>query len=148
EELKNEYEDITDNDHVKSEIAVGLAYLCFEFLRSLGLWVKWRDPDKPPVPCAPEHKAEKILEQAIIYSTRAFSILEDLDTFKAMYTLNQRLYFLVEAGAQEKIDEMEKLAHELLIEKDRNPHYWQYTYNDTLARFHHRLALFENDESH
>ncbi|HSS49110.1 MAG TPA: hypothetical protein VLX28_09195 [Thermoanaerobaculia bacterium] len=121
----------------RAHLAVGIAYLSFHLWARLERRFEWRSrPEREVSQVGREH-----IDKAIRYVREALVNLDVLDERKRVYVLNQNLYYLVEGGDANAREEMIQVARELIAYKSI-PYCWQYRFDDTVARYFHRLALF------
>lgn len=140
--LREEYAK-TDNPRERANFAVGIAYLSFHLSLCLGFKPTWRH-DTGLRPYAANIKMQKLINNAIKYAKEAYDLLST-ENMQKVYALNQYLYYLDEGGSDNRIGEMKKAAKELSARKP-NRELWQYRFDDTLARYFHRLAASTTDE--
>lgn len=93
---------------------------------------------------AEDIKRKSVIRDAIRYAREASDLLGRNDARRA-YALNQYLFYLVEGGTDLQRDEMIEAAG-LLTEYMSNVQVWQYRFDDTLARYYHRLATLSNSD--
>lgn len=119
----------------KAQIGIGYAYLLFHNLLSQGFKAKWRTgPKTESVPGA----YDVIVEASDIAYEAYVKIGSDIE--KKVYALNQCLYYLVEGSDDSKMEIINAIAKELISYKSEKG-LWNYRYDDTLARYFHRIAL-------
>ncbi|HWN11743.1 MAG TPA: hypothetical protein VNO50_21130 [Pyrinomonadaceae bacterium] len=139
DKLVLEYERLSYEDHIKrAELAVGLGYLFFHLWWGLGYRPAWF----PPSDDAKRDKLDAgigILNKAITFAKRAYDSAGKNDSSKRVYALNQYLYYLVMGGGDDRLVEIENAAANLVSYKADNE-LWQYRFDDTMARYFHRLA--------
>lgn len=80
-----------------------------------------------------------LVTSAISYAKQAYNSAQS-DVALQVYALNQQLYYIVEGGNLERFKEASGLADELLIHIS-NADVWSFRYDDTLARYFHRLSV-------
>ena len=129
---------------------IALGYLNFHIWQYEGGVALWRSAarkrDEP-------EKLREFLDSAIERCGQALAafayLLRMSDThdtrLKYAYVLNQRLYYLVERGYRDDFAEMEEVAREFEAIKGARPSDWQYTFDDTLSRHLHLLAVCAGD---
>jgi hypothetical protein len=137
EGLKNEFEH-EQNMSRRVGLAVGLAYLNFHLWGRLDFSPAWR-PAASKTPSAAPPAGQLLINDAIKFAKMAYTASENIDIQKYVYALNQYLYYLVEGGDDGQLDTMRALAEQLADFK-KDPNLWQYRFEDTLARYYHRLA--------
>lgn len=142
--LAREFSETTDKQK-RMGLAVGLAYLNFHLRSLLGFSPAWRPQAESP-PKASREVGERLLSEAISFTSQAFKMSRDVDMQKHVYALNQYLYYLVEAAPDSEGDRMKGLAN-LLGNFKNHAELWQYRFDDTLARHFHRLAMFVREPS-
>ncbi len=123
----------------RGDLSVGVAYLNFHLAESLGFRASWRESS----PAVAEDGNEEIrtpINKAISFAKDAYCALKGGNLKKRVYALNQYLYYMVEGGGDELIEEMNRVAVELVEYKRSDRETWQYRFDDTLARYYHRLA--------
>jgi hypothetical protein len=135
--LRKEYDETKDKNRCLG-LSVGLAYLNFHLWYRLSFGPLWR-----PLPVvrtkAPQEVGHRLITDAINFAKSAYESGEDISFQKYVYALNQYLYYLVEGGDDSQLGQMKVLAEQLADFKgDRS--LWQYRFEDTLARYFHRLA--------
>jgi hypothetical protein len=130
----------TENEFVRADLAVGIAYLYFHYAESSGFKVWWREEFKRPNSDLPV-PVRAALDKAIAKAKEAHDLLMRMngDTKKRIYALNLYLYYAVEAGGDEMLDDIRRAADELMGYKHHRE-LWQYRFDDSLARYYHRLA--------
>lgn len=136
-ELENEYGDAPLGSQKRADLAVGIAYLYFRLWRAGAGRPPWRAAHAIPGGEQDESGAASI-EAAISHARDAYASLTD--PAKKAYALNQYLYYLVEGGGDERLSDMREAA-ESLAGYLAEPEAWQFRFDDTLARYFHRLAL-------
>jgi hypothetical protein len=147
-ELEESYQQATDLE-TRANLAVGIAYLLFRKWRYYGGRASWREQPEL-LDSSVSAELQDTVNQAIEVARQASVLCRQLgqapgvDTArvkeKEAYALNQYLYYLVEGGTPERRQEMERAATKLL-NYNQGP-VWQYRFDDTLARYYHRLAIF------
>src|SRR5258706_295494 len=86
-----------------------------------------------------------VRRRSITYAKSAYDLLSNDHKAKKAYALNQYLYYLVEGGGDDRKKEMFDAARTLLLaEVGRKT--WQYRFDDTMARYFHRLACAAKSE--
>lgn len=130
------------DDRKRSDLAVGLAYLYFHLWWSLGYRPAWFPPSDE-VKYDDEVAGIEILNNAIVYAKRAYDVAGRAELAKRVYALNQYLYYLVMGAGDDRLLEIENAAASLVHYK-ANSNLWQYRFDDTLARYFHRLATISN----
>jgi hypothetical protein len=138
EDLKKEFEQERDTQR-RTGLAVGLAYLNFHLWDRLDFGPSWR-PAATKSAKAPQEQGQLLINDAIAFAKIAYEAGDVPDTQKYVYALNQYLYYLVEGGDAGQLVRMKLLA-ERLADFKNDPNLWQYRFEDTLARYFHRLAL-------
>lgn len=123
----------------RPHMSVGLAYLYYRSWRIRHGLADWYDssgeqagdscrcPDVLP-----------LIEKAIKHSREAYGGLGDENMSKKAYALNQVLYYSVEGCAPVSFEEHQPLARSLARYRFQ-PRFWQYRFDDTLARYNLRL---------
>jgi ribosomal protein L32E len=143
--LTNEYAGIPSRDRErKGDLAVGIAYLFFHLWLGSGyrpIWFPPADPKARPK----KQEGKQLINHAIAYAKRAYDIAFHTELPKRAYALNQRLYYLVMGAGDDLIPEMESVAVTLMAFKADHS-LWQYRFDDTLARYFHRLATIARTE--
>jgi hypothetical protein len=147
-----EYE---DRNHLmeEAELAIGTGYLYFHLWHSRNYIVEWREGAGENSKLPMDEEGNRLLLAAAESARRAVKILVRLEQIvgrvneeveqKKVYALNQKLYYLTELGLSDagSLNEMDNAATELSAYKDAAPELWWPTFHDTLARYHHLLAL-------
>lgn len=132
------------NAQDRASLSVAIAYLHFHLWMRLGFTPFWRSQAKTRA--VPAAEGQVLTDKAINYAKQALELLSsDEDRLKMVYALNQYLYYMIEGGEDGLKDEMNRVARELPVYK-ADPELWQYRFDDTLARYFHRLALSARDE--
>lgn len=136
-----------------AQLAIGIAYLFNHFWRARGNQAAWRSRQDPRVPPNPDD--DVLIAEAVRFARMARSYAEDalrqsqqpgVDwAMRLTYAVNQHLYYLVEQGISTKKAEMEITARRLEELRIAWPDAWQYTFDDTLARYFHFLARTHSD---
>ncbi|HEX8696928.1 MAG TPA: hypothetical protein VF746_31200 [Longimicrobium sp.] len=151
--LERRYAEASDPEEC-ARLGVGLAYLQFHLWKSYRMKPVWR---LPPHVREGFEKAKYIpLRYAIQYAREAFDTLDRLCHGRGedvvppavevslarlrVYAQHQVLYYLVEG--EESLEPL-RAAAAALIEEKQVPEYWQYRYDDTLARYYFRRAVTE-----
>jgi hypothetical protein len=142
-QLQNEHEK-TKNPVKRTDLAVGIAYLFFHLWLCLGFSASWRQHPETNGRFA-DGEGQRLINNAIRYAKEAYERLGTRDMKKKVYALNQYLYYLVEGGGDDRRREMDWAARELSAYKPKRE-LWQYRFDDTLARYFHRLAVSAKDE--
>jgi hypothetical protein len=137
EGLKSEFER-EQNMPKRVGLAVGLAYLNFHLWGRLGFGPTWRTATVRD-PKASAQTGQMLVNEAIKFAKTAYTSSKNVDIQKHVYALNQYLYYLVEGGDDSQFDTMQTLAEQLAAFKE-DPKLWQYRFEDTLARYFHRLT--------
>lgn len=136
EELGQEYKSASRKGK-KADLAIGLAYLMFRLWVVKGGKVKWRPLDAAETAGEPP---QKFVDDAIYYANQAYiGLRKSRDLKKKAYALNQYLYYLVEGGGNDRIKDMIEAA-QILSGFAGQSQVWQYRFDDTLARYFHRMA--------
>lgn len=88
------------------------------------------------------HKRHQLdIFNAIKYAQQAYRQFNDeTDLQKKVYALNQYIFYSVE-GEDDKIFDEIKQTTRILANFKANPLVWQFRYDDTLARYFHRLSI-------
>jgi len=139
EKIAEEFES-TDSGQKKVDLAIGLAYLHFHLWWSLGYRPFWY-PSSEFTKTDQAEEGKQIIDKAIDYSKQAYDFLPDDDMRRKVYALNQYLFYSVMGNRESSNDEMDKAAATLGSYKS-NRDWWQYRFEDTLARYFHRMAIF------
>jgi hypothetical protein len=127
-----------------ASLSVAIAYLHFHLWIRLGFNPFWRS--KAQTITVPAEEGEVLAQKAIAYAKRALELLAPGgDRLKMVYALNQYLYYMIEGGEDTLKDEINRIARELPAYK-ADPYLWQYRFDDTLARYFHRLATAARNE--
>ena len=147
-DLEEDYKKaIADNeDQDQAELAIGLGYLHFHYWWLLGFSAPWRTSDETKTARVSSEIGDRLIGKAISYAHDAHKLLSVFDPMKRMYVLNQYLYYMVEWGDLALEEQMREVIQELTTYRETHDPLWQYTYDDTLARFYHRIALSARDE--
>jgi hypothetical protein len=126
----------------KSVLAVGIAYLYFHLWRCRGGDAPWRrfEPSRTAVL---QGEMQDLIGAAIKHARYAYDHTGGEEKLR-VYSLNQLLYYTVEGGTEEQFQEIRTVATELLAYKSGSSA-WQYRFDDTLARYYHRLSLLADD---
>jgi hypothetical protein len=135
-------------DHVsqpqkRSQIMSGLAYLSFHAWLNGGGRPFWH-PEGPSGIKGGVQIISANLSEAITWARRAMEVAPS-GSANFAYALNQYVYYVTEGGTLEEFRNVDK-ERELLMALQRDQSIWQYRFDDTLARYFHRLAL-TTDES-
>jgi|GEM_PF-1636326 len=129
---------IENSPSPRPEEMIGSAYLHFHIWQNSGHYAFWRTDqaggDVPP------QQTNAHIVRAIEFAKAAYYALPDND-LRRVYALNQWVYYMVEGGDPSYQSPMLSAARELARYKESQSHEWQYRYDDTLARFFHRLAV-------
>ncbi|HYP28215.1 MAG TPA: hypothetical protein VE262_15980 [Blastocatellia bacterium] len=142
-DLEEEYKAKAGNKE-SPDLAVGIGYLYFHLLLYQGYDAPWRNSGD-----IEELSEEQKLwiEKSILYAKAAYSLLKERHrSIKKVYALNQCLYYLVEGAGDNRMDEIDDTAKELVSYRS-NKELWQHTFNDTLARYLHRKATQAPNEA-
>jgi hypothetical protein len=131
----------TTEAHERGELAIDLAYLCYHYWISQGGKISWREREGIK---GLDGLRDRFVQSALTYAQEAMGAFESDDP-RAAYSLNQYLYYMIEGAGDERMEEMRITAEELLSYLD-NRVIWQYRFDDTLARYFHRLATQATDE--
>jgi hypothetical protein len=137
--LAQEFSQAANDKDKRTGLAVGLAYLNFHLRGLLGFSPAWRPQAESPPKESPE-VGDRLLSEAISYTSQAYKTSREVDMQKHVYALNQYLYYLVEGAGDGESDRIKTLANQLGNFKNQ-PNLWQYRFDDTLARHFHRLAM-------
>lgn len=141
-QLEEQHQDSPPDSQTRADLAVGLAYLYFRLWHSRGGYVTWR-PNAAATSKEAAAEAQPFVDSAINYAREAHGLLTDV--MKKAYALNLCLYYSVEGGSDDRIPDMNDIAVALAGYKgDRD--LWQYRFDDTLARYFHRLATVATSE--
>ena len=119
----------------RARLAVGIAYLHFHLWKCKGGEASWRTR----VNGSSLLPHDGLVTSAISYAKQAYNSAQS-DVALQVYALNQQLYYIVEGGNLERFKEASGLADELLIHIS-NADVWSFRYDDTLARYFHRLSV-------
>jgi len=81
-------------------------------------------------------------------ANKALSILKEKDytsnpwrLMLYLYTLNLKIFMITEGGDDNEFKNLETILDEFKLTEGNHPVFWQSRYNDTIARYHLRLAL-------
>jgi hypothetical protein len=140
EDLRARYNEEADAQ-TKCSMVVSLGYLCFYLWRYAGGEIKWRKDQRM------EKRFEKgVLEmwrgRAISYSRQAYKAARASERVKEaikIYATNLFVFTTTEAGNQREFRNIIGMVDEL-SESEIHKAYWQYRFDDTLARFFHRRS--------
>jgi hypothetical protein len=137
-ELEEEYAagvSADDGPHM----AVGLAYLYYRAWRINHGLADWYDSygEREGDACR-RPDALPMIDKAIGYARQAYEGLGDENMSKKAYALNQVLYYTVEGCRPISFREYQPLARALSVYRFQ-PRFWQYRFDDTLARYYLRL---------
>ena len=127
----------------KSDLAVGIAYLNFHLWAGRGNYPLWSPPSIQKKKCNPNDHI--IIKEAIRFAKEAFEQLDENNIKKKVYALNQYIYYLVMGGNEGDKELMDKLVGELMTYRQNEPESWQYRFDDTIARYFHRLVVDSNN---
>lgn len=58
-----------------------------------------------------------------------------------IYALNLKIFMITEAGSSSQFDNLQTILDEFKLTEESHPLFWQNRYDDTIARYHLRLAL-------
>ena len=118
----------------RARLAVGVGYIYFHRWLSKGGDAVWRRPNM-------QHLGDlaALVQSAISYAKLAANQRHDDEELK-VYALNLYLYYVTEGGNDSEFKEVHSIARELLAYKSGES-LWNYRYDDSLARFYHRLSL-------
>lgn len=143
QQLEEKHQNLPPDSQTRADLATGLAYLYFRLWHRRGGYVTWRSN----IAVTSEEAAaaaQRFVDSAITYAREAHALL--MDTMKKAYALNLCLYYSVEGGSDDQIPHMKDIAMNLAAYKaDRG--LWQYRFDDTLARYFHRLATVATSEA-
>ena len=139
--IENSYMSESNPKH-KAGMAVGLGYLYFHLWLAMGNRPLWRNMKQVSIDKKHQEK-NKLIENAIKYVSEAYGLL-DHDPIKKAYALNQYLYYMVEGSDDSRIEEMGKVAAQLALYRE-NISLWNYRYDDTMARYFHRVSSYVED---
>ena len=141
-QLEEKHQNSPPDSQTRADLAVGLAYLYFRLWHRRGGYVTWR-PNVTATSKEAAAEAQPFVDSAITYAWEAYGLLTDV--MKKAYALNLCLYYSVEGGSDDRIPDMNDIAVDLAGYKaDRA--LWQYRFDDTLARYFHRLATVATSE--
>lgn len=142
-ELERKHRNSPPDSQTRADLAVGLAYLYFRRWPNRGGYLTWR-PSAAVTSQVDAAEAQGFVDSAINYAREAHALLTEM--VKKAYALNLCLYYSVEGGGDERIPDMKDIAIDLAKYKgDRK--LWQYRFDDTLARYFHRLATVATSEA-
>jgi hypothetical protein len=125
----------------RGELAIELAYLCYHYWLSQGGRISWREKSDYT---GLDVLRDRFVKNALTYAREAMGAF-DRDDPRAAYSLNQYLYYMIEGVSDESMEEM-RIAAEALLSYLDNRVIWQYRFDDTLARYFHRLATQATEE--
>ena len=129
-----------------ADLAVGIGYLYFHLLLYQGYVPPWRHSDNIKKQKISEEQ-KLWIEKSIRYAKAAYGLLKERAySMKKVYALNQCLYYLVEGAGDDRMDEIDNTAKEL-VSYQSNEELWQHTFDDTLARYLHRKATQAHNEA-
>lgn len=135
---------------LRVDMCVGIAYLHFHLWEALSSGWGWRDSVPPPPHVG---QSSRHLGNAIEYATRACDALpsESIDDrhelrAKRLYAQNQLLYYLLEQGDHNLMAKIQAAGGGLVAASNVKDEAWMYTFDDTLARYFHFLAVWSEDE--
>jgi len=138
-QLTEGYRRVKDQ-HMRADMAVGIAYLYFRLFLQKQSAASWRGHVEAARP-----SDKKMIDEAIRYAHEAYILLGEEDIMKKVYALNQHLYYLVEGNSDNLGDTISHVAL-LLVNHKSNRAVWGYRYDDTLARYFYKLAAEAADE--
>lgn len=124
-----------------AEQASSLGYLwfhCWQLRWKLGAW--WRCGENE-IPSIDHPHYDRLLRKAIDAVEASWAYINRLaespvnPTAREIYVANQCLYYLVELGDEQDLQQMESMQNRLMGYKDNRRDYWRQTYSDTLSRY-------------
>jgi hypothetical protein len=131
----------TNDSRERADLAVGLAYLKFHLWKKLGYGPVW---DRTGNQYKTDDYGAALVNKAIHLAFEAWKTVGEWDKKKEIYALNQYLYYLVSEGDKDKIQEIHSAAGDLLGKRRVSvSELWQHRFDDSLAHYHHWLALSE-----
>jgi hypothetical protein len=144
EELRQQQANQSISSEECARHCIGLTYLFYQAWKFQGNDAEWRTLD------AGQHaqrssRWQDLIDQAISFSGRAYSLLTEDQLQLKVYALNQHVFCLVEGGPKSRMNQLMEAAQQLAQYKSE-AHLWQFRYDDTLARVNHRLAVFAKTE--
>lgn len=142
ENLRKLQAGIPADDPQNADLCVGLAYLFQKAWEFKVRDAEWRKVSLPLAKPTDVYKRwQNLIDTAIYYASKAYSLLDEERLQQKVYSLNQYVFCLVEGGVNERLTEMKEAAQSLATYKS-DSYLWQFRYDDTLARFYHRLAVY------
>lgn len=131
----------TYQEQEKINLNVAIAYLSYHAWRFHVGNALWREIS-PSTELGQQHVQYQFhIFNAIKYAHKAYLQLDDKENLqKKVYALNQFIFYSVEGGDLPMFNEVRRSAQLLANYKD-NHLVWQFRYDDTLARYFHRLSL-------
>lgn len=124
----------------KSQVMSGLAYLHFHSWLNSGGRPFWHpDGMGPTGSVGGIQLISGLLSEAIKWAKNATEIAAP-ETSAYAYALNQYIYYITEGGTLAEFRGIDRERDRLMVLQG-NDSVWQYRFDDTLARYFHRLAL-------
>jgi hypothetical protein len=134
----------TENAKEKADLAVGLAYLKYHLWKKLGYGSVW---DRTGNQYKNDAQGTALINSAIQLAFEAWMSIGEWDKKKEIYALNQYLYYLVMEGDESNTQAINSAAGALLGKRRLNiRELWQHRFDDSLAHYHHWLALMDITE--
>ena len=125
----------------KADVNVAIAYLSYHAWRFQVDDAMWREISINKDLKSHYEKYQPDIFNAIKYAEKAYEQFdEDSNLQRKIYALNQFIFYSVEGGDEQKFEEVKQSARVLANNKQK-PLIWQFRYDDTLARYFHRLSL-------
>lgn len=129
------------NGHEKADVYVAIAYLSYHAWRFQVDDAEWRGISLNERQKSRYEKFQPDIFNAIKYAEEAYRQFdEDTGLLKKIYALNQFIFYSVEGGDEQKFGDIKQFT-QILANNKQKPLIWQFRYDDTLARYFHRLSL-------
>ena len=133
------------------DLSIGVGYLRFHYWYCMDYAVEWRHEGPEGGKRLMDEEGRELLWGAAECVRSALHLIQERESnfgvdsdmsMKEVYALNQKLYYMTEAGAKtaEEMREVVAASATLLRYETSSPQLWQPTYHDTLARYFHLLA--------
>ena len=133
--------DMTDEENGKLHLAI--AFLKFRI---------WKSQDSKLMSIShqiPEIIEDPILKGAFDNVQKAYELLKNSNDINAkLYSQNIYIYMNIDCGTSEMFDKIKPLVNTFRAEKSKHREYWHFRYDDTIARYHHRLSILLKQKNH
>jgi len=127
------------NRLAKADLNVAIAYLSYHEWRLQVKDAEWRLTNPTASIRAIYDRHQSVINRAIDRARRAFELFKEDDPSKKLYALNQEIFYAVEGGDISRFEQIKNSVLEFVKYKE-NRALWQFRFDDTLARYYHRLS--------